>query len=80
MCICVFCFLQGLRDKSVIELEMFDKRIGRSVMRKYRQLSKLDRILDGEFDPGSERTLAACLTHASPVSYTHLTLPTKRIV
>jgi len=22
-------------------------------------------VLDGEFDPGSGRTLAACLTHAS---------------
>src|SRR5207237_6228158 len=28
-------------------------------------LGKLLRLIIGEFDPGSERTLAACLTHAS---------------
>ena len=29
-------------------------------------------VFDGEFDPGSGRTLAACLTHASRTD--HLTL------
>ena len=30
-----------------------------------RDLSLVRDVLDGEFDPGSGRTLAACLTHAS---------------
>jgi hypothetical protein len=29
-----------------------------------------DKLFNGEFDPGSGRTLAACLTHASRTGFT----------
>ena len=44
----------------------FDKRIGVTVSGSlYIFLKDHFQIKTGEFDPGSERTLAACLTHAS---------------
>ena len=36
-----------------------------------RPLGEIEPVLDGEFDPGSGRTLAACLTHASRTRSNH---------
>ena len=50
------------RTKRIFEkLVSGKKQLGRANLHK--RFS--DKLFDGEFDPGSGRTLAACLTHAS---------------
>src|SRR6187549_3617838 len=50
---CQFCFLSG--DVALIDSRLLSGLwVGGGLM-----------FVDGEFDPGSGRTLAACLTHAS---------------
>ena len=40
----------------------------------------LERLVDFEIEPGAEFVVELLESGYSPVSYTHLTLPTKRIV
>ena len=44
---------------------MCDRRVDMSLEEARRQEKRNEIEYNGEFDPGSGRTLAACLTHAS---------------
>ena len=62
LCECSKAFTERETSELVIEGD-YERRTYKVIERE--QVFRVDKDLHGEFDPGSGRTLAACLTHAS---------------
>ena len=60
--------LGSLTTWIALPCRLFDVRVDET-MRESNQPLERDFLLDGEFDPGSERTLAAWFRHASRANY-----------